>query len=131
VAKPGTAVAEQSGSSLLLQGDGQLIAADGQPMKLERAQQAKATVALLVLDDGTASLDSLLAGKAPISPVGVVGDIASVNVQTFQALVDNHAEALGGQRVTLVFAAVDKHGKLHVAGLGATTDGAPLELVTR
>jgi hypothetical protein len=131
VAKPGTAVAQQSGDTVLLQGDGQLIAAEPQPMRLERAQEAKTAVALLVLDDGTASLSDLLAGKAALSQVVVVGDVASVSAQTFQAMVDNHAEALAGQRVTLVFASVDKHGQLHVSGLAATTDGEPLELVTR
>lgn len=130
VAEPGTAVAQQSGDTVLLQGNGTLFAPDTQPMRLERAQQAKSATVLLLLDDGTAKLKDVLAGKAKLDQVVVVGDAASVKVQTFQALVDAHADDIGTQRVTLVFVSADKHGMLHLAGLAATADGAPMELVT-
>ncbi len=131
VALPGTAVAEQVAGSVLLQGEGELVASQAQPMTFEHAEQALLRRTFLVLDDGHVGLGELLAGKAQLLHVEAVGAADDVSVQGLASLVESHASELAGLRVTLAYVSLDASGLIHVSALGVTVDSGVLEIVTR
>ncbi|MHC5209827.1 MAG: hypothetical protein ACYTG2_03820 [Planctomycetota bacterium] len=112
-----------------VQGPGTLTLPPGMAAAFYAAQNALARNVLLVLDDGTASLEDVLAGKTQPELVISLGDLLVVDLVVFQNMLAKHAEDLPGMHATLVFGSVDTALELHLSAVRGSTDGDPLEVL--
>jgi hypothetical protein len=122
-------VAEQAESgALLLQGAGHLNPQIGLHLHMQAATTAMARAVLLVADDGSQPLETLLAGGvAPFAVIGL-GDLHQLDLQTLDHLLTKHGAADPAFRVTVVFASADVFGTVHLAAVSGFTGGGALEL---
>lgn len=126
----GLAVSTQP-DAVRVQGAGELVLQGGLSAKAHAADVAVGRHVLLVLDDGSASLDDVLAGKTQPDLVVSMGDLLVADLVVFHRVLMNHAGVLPGVHATLVFGSVDFTGELHLTAIRGSTDGDPLEVASR
>jgi hypothetical protein len=114
-----------------IQGQGVLALHDGLGATVHAAGDALARHVLLVLDDGSASLKDVLAGKTQPDLVVSLGDLLVADLQVFHHILSQHAADLPGVHATLVFGSVDVYGQLHLSAVRGSTDAAPLEFAEK
>jgi len=116
--------------SVSLQGDGQLVLQDEMTISFQAAPESLGQAAYLVVSGADADLHGLLAGKVAPAFVLPIGALPAVDLGQLQQLVTNHADVLGGLKVSLVYLSLDDEGVLHKAAAGLTPGGATVEIVT-
>lgn len=123
-AEPGSPLRVESdaGGGLSLQGSGLLAAPDALQQTLVAAPAALARTAVLLLDDGSASVAELLAGTAQPAVAVVLGDMPAVDLVDLRARVANHSQALAGNSVTIVLVSLDPSGQLQLAAVRFAAD---------
>ena len=111
-----------------LQGPGQLAAPSGLDETLVAAPLAFARVAVLVLDDGSGTLEDLLSGQVPPQLVVSLGNLPALDLGLLRDKVAQHAQALGSHRVSVVMVSVDLSGQVRFAGARVAATDGPTEI---
>lgn len=122
---------EQGQDEVSIQGRGDLWMHENLSGLLRAPSEAIIGMFVLVIDDGTASLDALLDGDTQPLLVAGLGDLSSFSLNQFHAAVMNHAADLGGLSVTLVHVSVDLEYERHASAVRLSASGGPLEVLTR
>jgi hypothetical protein len=113
-----------------LQGSGELVLEPGFEVTFEAAPEALVRSTLLVIHAADAELHELLAGGVAPVALLVAGDMAAVDLGSFQSLVDQHAEGLQGLHVSLVDVSIDAWGDLRASAVRLAPDATTIEFVT-
>jgi len=113
-----------------LQGRGMLLLHPNLSPVLQPPTDAIVGAVVLVIGDGTASLDDLKNGLSQPLFVAVLGDLMPFDLSFFHAVVMHHADDLPGLSASLVVVSVDSQGTLHTSAVRLPTSGGPLEVVT-
>ena len=111
-----------------LQGPGQLAAPSNLDEMLVAAPLALARVAVVVVDDGTATLEQLLSGQALPQMVLGLGDVTVLDLALLRAKVAQHAKALGSHRVSVVMVSLDLTGEVRFAAARVGATDEPTEI---
>jgi len=121
---------QQSATDVALQGRGMLLLHGNLKPVLQPPTDAVAGAVVLVIGDGTASLDDLKNGLSQPLFVAVLGGLGPFDVSYFHAVVMHHAADLPGLSVSLVVVSVDSQGALHTSAVRLASSGGPIEVVT-
>jgi hypothetical protein len=131
-------VVQPLGDGLAMQGQFLLkLAYKGEgPLKATIRSPADAVnVAALLTVDNLGSIEELLADPSG-TPAGVstllpVGQVAVVNLNAFQKLVDTYGDLLGAKHVSVIVLSTDSDGELHVSAARMDASGGPMEVLIR
>ncbi|MHC4845673.1 MAG: hypothetical protein ACYTCU_05885 [Planctomycetota bacterium] len=130
VAATGGMTIQQSPGVVELQGRGMLLLHGNLLPVLQPPTDAIVGALVLVIGDGTASLDDLKNGLSQPLMVAVLGGLMPFDLSYFQAVVMHHADDLAGLSVSLVVVSLDSQGALHTSAVRLAASGGPLEVVT-
>jgi hypothetical protein len=86
---------------------------------------------VLVVDDGTSSLDDLLDGNTQPLYVAGMGNLSSFSLNVFYSAVMHHAAELDGFSVTLIHVSLDQELQRHASAVRLSSSGGPVEVLTR
>jgi hypothetical protein len=117
------------GQSVTLQGSGQLLLPGGYDVQFQAPVSAAGSVALLVAQPASVELSDVLSGAVAPSFIVPLGALPAADLNVLQGLVENHAKALSGLAVSLVYVSIDTQQGLHVSAARLTTDSAPVEII--
>jgi len=117
------------GQGVTLQGSGQLLLPAGYDVQFQAPVSAAGSVALLIAHPESVELSDVLSGAVAPSFIVPLGALPTADLNLLQGLVENHAKALSGLAVSLVYVSIDTQQALHVSAARLTTDSAPVEII--
>ena len=110
------------------QGQAMVSLQSGLDVEFVAAPAAVHRMSVLMAEDGSSSLDEILAGNAQPALLLRVGDVQQLDLNTFRNLVIYHAGGDPDVYITWVFAAVDAEGVTHLSAVRASGDGQLVEV---